>query len=194
MSRLGIVKVRQDKDVNAYVLSCSDTREAVVVDAGLPSEKVLAQLNGLTVKWVVATHGHAGHLAGKDDVSDATGAVTAMSMLDAKNFLRSADRYVMDGDELPFGAFALTVLATPGHTPGSLCFLVGNHLFTGDTLLAGGIGKQGPDTDIRRQMTSIGTRILALPPSTALYPGHGPVTSLEAEYQQNPIFRGAPVR
>jgi len=192
MARLSIVKVKQDKEVNAYVLSCSDTREAVVIDAGEPADKLRAQLAGLTVKAVLATHGHTGHLAGKDAVKDATGATTAMSVFDAKAFLRSADRYLADGDEVEFGAFKLQVVATPGHTPGSLCFLVGNHLFTGDTLLAGGIGKQTPDTDLRRQMMSIGSRILALPPSTALYPGHGAVTSLEAELRTNPVFRPAP--
>ncbi len=188
MSRLSIVKVKQDKDVNAYVLACSDTKEAVIVDAGEPPQKVLGQVGGLRVRWVLATHGHPGHLAGKDAVKAATGAATAMSVHDAKAYLRSADRYLADGDEVEFGAFKVTVMGTPGHTPGSLCFLVGNHLFTGDTLLAGGVGKQGPDTDLRRQMMSIGSRILALPPNTALYPGHGPVTSLEAELRSNPIF------
>ncbi len=191
VSRLSIVKVKQDKEVNAYLLACSDTREAVVIDAGEPAAKVLGQLGGLTLKCGLATHGPPGHPAGKDDLKAATGAKTAMSVFDAKAYLRSADLYLADGDEVEFGAFKLTVLATPGHTPGSLCFLVGNHLFTGDTLLAGGIGKQGPDTDLRRQVMSIGSRILALPPSTALYPGHGPVTSLEAELRSNPIFRPA---
>ena len=64
----------------------------------------------------------------------------------------------------------------------------------GDTILAGGIGRQMPETDLRRQMMSIGTKLLRLPPSTALYPGHGPATSLEREIAQNPIFRGAGVR
>jgi len=191
MSRLSIVKVKQDREVNGYLLSCSDTKEALVVDPGEPAEKMLGQLRGLTLKWVVATHGHPGHVAGKDDLKAATGAETAMSFADAKNFLRSADRYLLDDDELEFGAFRLRVLATPGHTPGSLSFLVGNHLFTGDTLLAGGIGRQMPDTDLRRQMTSIYSRYLALPPTTAIYPGHGPVTTLEAEVRQNPVFRQA---
>jgi glyoxylase-like metal-dependent hydrolase (beta-lactamase superfamily II) len=81
---------------------------------------------------------------------------------------------------------------TPGHTPGSLCFTVANHAFVGDTILAGGIGRQMPETDLRRQMMSIGNKLLRLPQTTALYPGHGPATSLERELAQNPIFRGAP--
>jgi hydroxyacylglutathione hydrolase len=189
MSRLGIVKVRLEQDVNAYLLSCSDTKEAVVVDPGEPAEKVLGQLGGLKLRWLVATHGHRGHLAGKDALKDAAGGETAMHMADAKLFLRSADRYLLDGDELEFGRFKLEVMHLPGHSPGSLGFLVGNHLFVGDTLLQGGIGKEQPGTDLRQQMVSIGTRILRLPPQTAIYPGHGPVTTLAAELQSNPIFR-----
>jgi glyoxylase-like metal-dependent hydrolase (beta-lactamase superfamily II) len=143
------------------------------------------------VRWIVATHGHPGHLAGKEQLREATGATTAMDVLDAKAFLRSADRYVGDGDELEFGRFSMRVIATPGHTPGSICLLVGNHLFTGDTLLAGRLGKQMPETDVQRQVVSIVTRLFQLPPTTAVYPGHGPVTSLEAELRSNPYFRSA---
>src|SRR5216683_2705768 len=114
MSKLGIVKVKLDREVNGYVLSCSSTKEAVVIDPGLPPE--------------------------------------------------------------------------------SVCFVIANHAFVGDTILAGGIGKQTPETDVRRQMMSIGTKLLRLPLTTALYPGHGPATSLQNELAQNPIFRGAPTR
>jgi hydroxyacylglutathione hydrolase len=190
MSRLGIVKVKLDREVNSYVVSCSETREAVVIDAGEPAEKLLGQLQGLRVRWVVATHGHPGHVAGKLAVKDATGAATAMHVADAKAYLRSADRYLLDGDELEFGRFKLTAMHTPGHTAGSLCYLVANHAFTGDTLLAGGIGREMPGTDLRQQMMSIVTKLVRLPPATALYPGHGPVTSLEAEVRNSPVFSG----
>ena len=189
MAKLGIVKVKGDNDVNAYVVSCAATHEAVVIDPVLPAEKLLDQLTGLRVRWVLATHGHPGHLAGKDAVKDATGATSAMHMADAKAFLRSADRYLLDDEELEFGEFRLRVLHTPGHSPGSLSFLVGNHLFTGDTLLAGGIGKERPHTDVRLQLVSIHTKIARLPVSTAIYPGHGPVTNLSNELRSNPVFQ-----
>jgi hydroxyacylglutathione hydrolase len=192
--KLGIVKVKLDREVNGYVVSCATTNEAIVIDPGLPSEKIADQLKGLTVKYIVATHCHPGHVAGKDEIKELTGAQTGLHSLDAKQFLRSADRYLVDGDELEFGEFKLLVLHMPGHTPGSLCFVVANHAFVGDTILAGGIGKQTPETDLRRQMMSIGTKLLRLPLSTALYPGHGPATSLERELAQNPIFRGAGAR
>jgi hydroxyacylglutathione hydrolase len=188
MARLGIVKVRGEKDVSAYVVSCSETKEAAVIDPIQPVEKLLGELGGLNVRWVLATHGHRGHMAGKDDVKQATGATSGLHVADAKAFLRSADRYLVDEEELELGRFRLQVLHTPGHTPGSLCFLVGNHLFTGDTLLAGGLGKQMPETDLRRQMLSIATRIARLPLATAIYPGHGPVTKLETEVRTSPVF------
>jgi hydroxyacylglutathione hydrolase len=192
--KLSIVKVKLDREVNAYVVTCADTKDAVVIDPGLPAEKIADQAKGLKVRYIVATHCHPGHVAGKDDLKALVGGETALHSADAKQFLRSADRYLVDGDELEFGEFKLTVMHTPGHTPGSVCFLVANHAFVGDTLLAGGIGKQTPETDLRRQMMSIGTKLLRLPLTTALYPGHGPASSLERELAQNPIFRGAGAR
>jgi hydroxyacylglutathione hydrolase len=194
VAKLGIIKVKLERDVNCYVISDATTKEAVVIDPGLPAEKIADQLSGLTVRWIVATHCHPGHVAGKDDLKDIVGGQTALHAADAKQFLRSADRYLIDGDELEFGEFKLGVMHTPGHTPGSVTFVIANHAFVGDTILAGGIGKQTPETDLRRQMMSIGTKLLKLPLTTALYPGHGPATSLERELAQNPIFRGAPAR
>ena len=194
MGKLSIVKVRLDREVNGYIVSDASSKEAVVIDPGQPADKIVEQAAGLTVKHILATHGHPGHVGGKDDVKAATGGETGIHQMDAKQFLRSADRYLLDGDELEFGDFKLQVLHTPGHTPGSVCFVIANHAFVGDTILAGGIGKQMPETDLRRQMMSIGTKLLRLPPSTALYPGHGPATSLERELAQSPIFRGAGAR
>lgn len=194
MGKLSIVKVRLDREVNGYIVSDASSKEAVVIDPGQPAEKIVEQASGLTIKHILATHGHPGHVGGKDDVKAVTGGQTGIHTADAKQFLRSADRYLVDGDELEFGDFKIQVLHTPGHTPGSVCFVIANHAFVGDTILAGGIGKQTAETDLRRQMMSIGTKLLRLPLQTALYPGHGPATSLEREVAQSPVFRGAGVR
>ncbi|HEY1455614.1 MAG TPA: MBL fold metallo-hydrolase, partial [Candidatus Dormibacteraeota bacterium] len=149
MAKLGIVKVKLEKDVNCYIVSDSATKEAVVIDPGLPADKIVEQAKGLKVKFILATHCHPGHVAGKDDVKAATGGETGLHSADAKQFLRSADRYLLDGDELEFGELRISVIHTPGHTPGSICYLIANHAFVGDTILAGGIGKQTPETDLR---------------------------------------------
>jgi glyoxylase-like metal-dependent hydrolase (beta-lactamase superfamily II) len=194
VAKLSIVKVKLDREVNGYIVSDAGTKEAVVIAPGMPAEKIAEQAAGLKIKYILATHCHPGHVGGKDDLKDIVGGETGIHSADAKQFLRSADRYLLDGDELDVGEFKVTVLHTPGHTPGSVCFVIANHAFVGDTILAGGIGRQMPETDLRRQMMSIGTKLLRLPPTTALYPGHGPATSLEREMQQNPIFRGTGAR
>ena len=171
------------------------SKEAIVIDPGLPVDKIVDQVKGLKVKFIVATHCHPGHVGGKDDLKELTGGLTpAFTPPTPSSSCARPTGTCFDGDELEFGEFKLSVIHTPGHTPGSVCYVVANHAFVGDTILAGGIGKQTPETDLRRQMMSIGTKLLRLPPATALYPGHGPATSLERELAQNPIFQGVGAR
>jgi hydroxyacylglutathione hydrolase len=92
------------------------------------------------------------------------------------------DRHVRHGDQVPFGDHALTVLHTPGHTPGGLSLLVADHLFTGDTLFPGGPGLTGwPLSDFPTIISSIRSRLLPLPDTTRVHPGHGPDTTIGAE-------------
>src|SRR5437899_11852479 len=133
MARLSIQKVHVgEKDTNCYVVACSDTKQAVVIDPGDDAPKILTQLRGLTIRWIVFTHAHPGHTGAKEPVKAATQAPTVMHLADATAQLKSADRYVTAGDTLPFGAFELLVLPTPGHSPGSLSFQFGNHVITGE--------------------------------------------------------------
>src|SRR5258708_32199153 len=110
MGKLGIVKVRLDREVNGYMLSCATTKEAVVIDPGLPVDKLVEQTKGLTVKYIVATHCHPGHVAGKDDLKELTGGETAIHSADAKQFRRAADRYLLGGGEPEFGVFNISVM------------------------------------------------------------------------------------
>ena len=191
MARLSIQKVHVgQKDTNCYVLACNDSNEAVVVDPGDDAPKILGQLRGLTVRWICFTHAHPGHTGAKEAVKDATQAATAMHLADATAQLKSADRYLVGGDTLPFGAFALEVLATPGHTPGGLSFRVGNHLFTGDTLLAGKIGRLDlPGSSPQQMLLSLHGQLLTLPDNTVIYPGHGPNSTIGTERVGNPYLR-----
>ncbi|MGA9774481.1 MAG: MBL fold metallo-hydrolase [Candidatus Dormiibacterota bacterium] len=184
--RIARVKVEGTAPSNCYLVACATTSEAVVIDPGADPDKVVEQCRGLKVVRVLLTHGHRNHAGAKDEVQAAVGGETAMSLLDAKAYLRSADRYLVDGDRLPFGEFEIEVISTPGHSPGSLCFKVGNHLFTGDTLRAGDIGPTNlPDQDLPRQLTAVLSRLLALPENTVIYPGHGPTSTVGQERLRN---------
>ena len=191
MARLSIQKVHVgEKDTNCYVVACADTREAVVIDPGGDAPKIVSQLDGLTVKWIVVTHAHSGHIGAKDDVKAATQATTAMHLADATTYLKSAERYLLSTDTLPFGAFQLEVLITPGHTPGGLSYRVGNHVFTGDTLLAGKIGRVDlPGSSPQQMLLSLHGQLLTLPDNTVVYPGHGPNSTIGAERLGNPYLR-----
>ncbi len=104
MARLSIQKVHVgEKDTNCYVVASADTKEAIVIDPGDDAPKILGQLTGLTVRWICCTHGHPGHTGAKERVKAATQAATAMHLSDATAMLKSADRYLVAGDTLPFG-------------------------------------------------------------------------------------------
>jgi glyoxylase-like metal-dependent hydrolase (beta-lactamase superfamily II) len=189
--RLSIQKVHVGKkDTNCYVVACADTREAVIIDPGDDAPKILSQLDGLSVKWIVFTHAHSGHTGAKDDIKAATDATTAMHLADATAYLKSAERYLLSTDTVPFGQFALNVLITPGHTPGGLSYRVGNHVFTGDTLLAGKIGRVDlPGSSPQQMLLSLHGQLLTLPDNTVVYPGHGPNTTIGAERVGNPYLQ-----
>jgi hydroxyacylglutathione hydrolase len=191
MARLSIQKVHVgEKDTNCYVVACTDSGEAVVIDPGDDAPKILGQLGKLSVRWIAFTHAHPGHTGAKEAVKSATQATTAMHLADATAQLKSADRYLAAGEELAFGAFKLEVRSTPGHTPGGLSFKVGNHLFTGDTLLAGKIGRLDlPGASPQQMLLSLHGQLLTLPDNTVVYPGHGPNTTIGAERVGNPYLR-----
>jgi glyoxylase-like metal-dependent hydrolase (beta-lactamase superfamily II) len=191
VARLSIQKIHVgEKDTNCYVVACAETNEAVVIDPGDDAPKILSQIDGIGVKWIVFTHAHPGHTGAKDGVKSATKATTAMHLADATAYLKSADRYLVSTDTLPFGRFALDVLITPGHTPGGLSYKVGNHVFTGDTLLAGKIGRVDlPGSSPQQMLLSLHGQLLTLPDNTVVYPGHGPNSTIGAERIGNPYLR-----
>ena len=191
MARLSIQKIHVgEKDTNCYVVADSDSKDAIVIDPGDDGPKIIAQLKGLQVEFIVFTHAHPGHTGAKEAVKSATGATTGMHLADATAYLKSAERYLVAGDSLPFGAFALQVLATPGHTPGGLSYRVGNHVFTGDTLLPGKIGRVDlPGSSPQQMLLSLHGQLLTLADNTVVYPGHGPNTTIGAERAGNPYLR-----
>jgi len=175
-----------------YLVVEAETRDAMVVDSGWetgPIEKAAGYASA-NVKYVVATHEHFDHVSTLDEVARKLG---AMVVAHRSSPIR-CDLRVVDGDVLKLGEEEVRVIHTPGHTEDSICLYDGRNLFTGDTLFVGTIGRFERE-NASEIFTSLHEALLALPPSTVIYPGHdyGEVTSrtLAEEKASNPFLRAA---
>jgi len=170
-------------DNNVFVVRCRQSGEALLVDAANEHEQLLELCQRLGVRKVVETHGHWDHIQAVPQLRDA-GYEVAVRAEDA-DMLPSYDLLLEDDDELEVGRLRLRTMHTPGHTPGSMCFLIEGSpvLLSGDTLFPGGPGNTATDLgDFPRIIESIERRIFApLPPETIVMPGHGLDTTIGAE-------------
>ncbi len=193
---------------NCYILWDKDTNEGVIIDPGDEADTILKTIKnlGIKIKFILATHGHFDHigavaaikkelkvefLAHKDDlffIEDGENAARRWGI----QILQppKPDRYIGDGDKIKIGNFELTVIHTPGHSPGGVSFLNNRMLFCGDTLFQGSIGR----TDFRKGsfedlVKSIRTRLYTLPDDTIVYTGHGPITTIGDEKKFNAFVR-----
>lgn len=193
-------------DTNCWIVSDGAGGPLVVIDPAAEPERVLAAVAGRPVAAVVLTHGHFDHLGAVSELVAATGAPLLVEAEDAEaitsadtnggsvfgfDFAAPApDRLLSDGDVIDAGALSLSVWATPGHTPGSISLLAagdggGEHLFSGDTLFAGSVGRTDfPGGDARTLRSSIAL-LASLPSSTVVHPGHGPDTTIGHESRHN---------
>jgi hydroxyacylglutathione hydrolase len=183
-------------EANCYIRVCPATSEAIVVDPGGDADEIIKRIadNGWQVKYIINTHGHLDHTADNAAVRAATGAPVMMHAADVPR--RSApgrgapDKALTDGDSVNWGELSLSVIHTPGHTPGGICLLTGDKLFAGDTLFAGSVGRSDfPGGSHRDLINSIKTKLLVLPDDTEVYPGHGPRTTIGDEKRYNPFLR-----
>ncbi len=193
---------------NCFILGCEQTKEAVVIDPGDDADRILMELAKaeLKVKYLIDTHGHFDHVGANKRMKEVTGATLAIHPDDASmlsQLSRSAasfglaaenspepDMLLNDGDKVTFGSITLTVIHTPGHSRGGICLYTEGHLFAGDTLFAGSIGRTDlPGGDYDTLIASIKEKLLHLPDDTTVYTGHGPETTLLNEKQMNPFLR-----
>jgi glyoxylase-like metal-dependent hydrolase (beta-lactamase superfamily II) len=173
-------------DNNVYVLACARTRQALLVDAAARPERLAEAVEGFEVLAAVQTHGHWDHVRAWDGVRDELGLPVWGHEGDAELFPRPVDRALGDGDRLAVGDLEVEVLHVPGHTEGSLLYLVEGaarpHLVTGDTLFPGGHGRTTTPEDHERIMDGLEAKVFArLPDDTWVYPGHGDDTTLGTE-------------
>ncbi|MFU8768715.1 MAG: MBL fold metallo-hydrolase [Desulfotignum sp.] len=193
---------------NCFILGCEDTKEAVVIDPGDDADRILMTLakESLAVKYLIDTHGHFDHVGANRRMKEVTGATLAMHPDDVpmlSQLSRSAasfglaaenspepDLLLHDGDTLTFGRITLKVIHTPGHSRGGICLYTPGHLFAGDTLFAGSIGRTDlPGGDYDTLIASIKQKLLGLPDDTVVYTGHGPETTIANEKRMNPFLR-----
>ena len=182
-----------DMDNNVFIVRCRATGDALLIDAANEHERLLELCQDLGVRSVVETHGHADHIQAVPALRDA-GYEVAVTAADAK-MLPSYDQILDDDQVLTVGRLRLRTIATPGHTPGSICFRLEGKpvLFSGDTLFPGGPGNTTFGGHFPTIIRSIEDRLFSpLPPDTAVLPGHGDSTTIGTErpHLQEWIDRG----
>ncbi len=166
---------------NVYVVACGRTGRSVVIDAAAEPERIVVAAAGTTPIAVLTTHGHHDHVGAAAEVCRALGVPFRIHAADAALAGLPPDLAIEDEDEIAVGELSVRALHTPGHTPGSTCFLVGTQLFSGDTLFPGGPGATGDAAAFSRVIDSLRTRLFTLPDDTVVLPGHGLDTTIGTE-------------
>jgi hydroxyacylglutathione hydrolase len=190
---------------NCYIIADEDTKIAAVIDPGGDGVAALCTHEGLQVKYIINTHGHADHIMGNAELKAITAAELLVHAADAEMVTSSTeslatfvglhanlvppDRMLADGEELSLGSLVLKIVHTPGHTPGGISIAVGGCLFTGDTLFAESIGRTDfPGGSFNQLMQSVKAKLFMFPDETVVYPGHGPKTTIGWEKEHNPYL------
>ncbi len=192
---------------NCYLVGNLNSKSSVIIDPGDEAGKIadLIEAEGLEITHIINTHGHYDHIGANGALSLKTGARIYMSKEDedllvasendlfalyGETFLKSKEiEYLRGGQEIVVGKIKMKIISTPGHTRGGISILAGSHLFVGDTLFSGSIGRTDlPGGDFDTLIESIRSRLLTLPDETTVYPGHGPKTTIGAERATNPYL------
>jgi len=177
-------------ETNCYLLGDSESGEALVIDPGGDKALILDELKkmGLKARLILLTHGHPDHYGAALELAADTGAPIYMHPQDSAFYRLKVDRELSDGQLIQLGSLRLKVLHTPGHTPGSVCFLDEEDLFSGDTLFCGAVGRTDfPGGDTQKMRDSL-EKFKSLSPTLKLYPGHGETGTLEEELAENPFL------
>ena len=186
---------------NAYIIINEETREAIIIDPGDEGKSLVSYLKGLNVKlqYILLTHGHLDHVGAVDEVREAFNIPAYISEVDMKYIerrkvafgqMKRADFFLKEGDDLSFGNLPIKIIETPGHSKGSLSYLIDNVLYVGDVLFQGSIGRTDlPGGEFNELISSIKDKLMKLPGNTRVMPGHGPETTLSQEKSFNIYLR-----
>ncbi|MEB3024099.1 MBL fold metallo-hydrolase [[Mycobacterium] crassicus] len=178
-------------DNNAYLVTCTNTGQTLLIDAANDAENLVALVReqAPTVSLIVTTHQHFDHWQALPEVAEATGAPTAAHALDAEPLPVKPDRILAEGDTITVGDLTFDVIHLQGHTEGSVALALDGaatggvtQLFTGDCLFPGGIGKTWQPGDFERLLGDVETKVFGrFGDDTVVYPGHGDDTTVGAE-------------
>jgi glyoxylase-like metal-dependent hydrolase (beta-lactamase superfamily II) len=187
---------------NCYAVSSEQNKEAIIIDPGLDSPKEAQQIfdyitkEKLKVKLILNTHGHQDHISGNAIFQEKYNVPIYIHKYDAPSIEAlettkfPASILLDDGSLIRFGDESLTVMLTPGHTPGSICLVGEKLVFTGDTLFNEGIGRTDFPGGSMRDMRSSLQKLVRLPDYFLIYPGHGPTSIIGEEKRNNPFLVG----
>jgi glyoxylase-like metal-dependent hydrolase (beta-lactamase superfamily II) len=178
-------------DNNAYLVTCSETGETLLIDAANDADELISLVreNAPKLTLIVTSHQHFDHWQALEALAEATGAPTAAHEIDAEPLPVEPDRLLANGDTVAVGKLAFDVIHLRGHTPGSVALALGGpaagdstQLFTGDCLFPGGVGKTWEPGAFNQLLDDVASRVFDVyPDSTVVYPGHGDDTTLGAE-------------
>ncbi|MBI2304509.1 MAG: MBL fold metallo-hydrolase [Chloroflexi bacterium] len=166
---------------NCYLLFCLRTREVVIIDAPDEGEKIAEGVRGAAVRALVITHSHGDHVGAVEELRSRLKMPVVAHIKEAEDVPSGVDFALVGGETIRCGQLTLEVMATPGHTPGSISLRLGRHLFGGDTLFPNGPGYTRTPASFRRLIATLRRRIFTLPDDTIVYPGHGATTTLGQE-------------
>ncbi len=182
---------------NAYLLRCTQTDEGLLVDAANEASRLreLVDFEGPPVSAILTTHRHPDHWQALAETAEYAGAAVFAGAADADELPVAVDERLDHGDEISVGALSLEVIALRGHTPGSVAVLYHDpegvaHLFTGDSLFPGGVGKTWSPEDFTSLIDDVERRVFdRLPDDTWFYPGHGDDSTIGTERPHVPEWR-----
>ena len=195
-------------EVNCYILGYEEAKEAAIIDPGDNADEIIKIIESeeLKPKYIINTHAHFDHIGGVKEIQDyfkidfilhkedlflienASEQATAFGLKPISK--PEVNRYVNNDEKISLGNKSITVIHTPGHSPGCVCYYVDNNVFVGDTLFAGSIGRTDlPGGSYETLISSVKEKLFPLGDSTIVYPGHGPSTTIQSEKEHNPFLK-----